>query len=230
MMIREDESLLQALLNSPRLPEYAYEIQSILAEEARRRQQFYQQMDESEKVEFINGEIVVHSPVKLRHNAAAGHLYRLLSTYVIFHGLGYVGYEKILISLTRNDYEPDICFFGQEKAAQFQPDQMRFPAPDLVVEVLSASTEAVDRGVKFEDYAAHGVTEYWLIDPETETAEQYHLQDGSYTLHVKAQTGQLTSHVIADFVIPIRAIFDEQENQAALYQLLSTDSGPRNTA
>jgi Uma2 family endonuclease len=55
------------------------------------------------------------------------------------------------------------------------------------------------------------MAEYWLIDPETETAEQTHLQDGSYTLHVKAQTGQLTSHVIAGFVIPIRAIFDEQE-------------------
>jgi Uma2 family endonuclease len=223
MMVREKEPLLQAILNSPRLPEYAYEIQAVLAEEARRRQQFYQQMSEGEKVEFINGEIVVHSPVKLRHNAAAGHLYRLLSSYVLFYGLGYVGYEKILVSLTRNDYEPDICFFGREKAAQFQPDQMHFPAPDLAVEVLSASTEAIDRGIKFEDYAAHDVAEYWLIDPETETAEQYHLQEGRYNLHVKAQTGQLASHVIPGFVIPIRAIFDEQENQAALHQLLTGD-------
>jgi Uma2 family endonuclease len=222
-MIRENEDLLQAILDSPRLPEYAYEIQAVLAEEARRRQQFYQQMSEGEKVEFINGEIVVHSPVKLRHNAAAGHLYRLLSTYALFRGLGYVGYEKILVSLTRNDYEPDICFFGSEKAAQFQPDQMHFPAPDLVVEVLSASTEVIDRGIKFEDYAAHDVAEYWLIDPETETAEQYHLQDDRYNLNVKAQTGQLASHVIPGFVIPIRAIFDEQENQAALHQLLTGD-------
>jgi hypothetical protein len=31
------------------------------------------------------------------------------------------------------------------------PDTLRFPVPDLIVEVLSPSTEARDRGVKFDD-------------------------------------------------------------------------------
>lgn len=42
--------------------------------------------------------------------------------------------EKATIGLTRNDYEPDICFFTAEKAAQFTEDQMIFPTPDFVVE------------------------------------------------------------------------------------------------
>ena len=50
---------------------------------------------------------------------------------------------------------------------------MRFPAPDLVVEVLSVSTVVIDCGVAFEDYAAHGVGGYWMIDPDTKTVEQY---------------------------------------------------------
>ena len=50
---------------------------------------------------------------------------------------------------------------------------MQFPPPDLVVEVLSESTEKRDRGVKFEDFAAHGVGEYWMIDADKETLEQY---------------------------------------------------------
>mgnify|MGYP003380570340 CR=1 FL=1 len=49
---------------------------------------------------------------------------------------GYVGYEKIMVSLTRNDYEPDICYFSQATAAAFNPDQMRFPAPDLVLSLI----------------------------------------------------------------------------------------------
>lgn len=74
--------------------------------------------------------------------------------------------EQLLVCLTRNDYEPGICFFGKEKARSFKPNQTKFPASDFVVEILSQSTEAVDRGVKFEDYALNQVGEYWIADPE----------------------------------------------------------------
>lgn len=211
----------QNLLHSPRLAQYARQIQAVLQDEANRRQGFYAQISEGDKAEFINGEIIFHSPVKLWHNNASGNLYFLLKAYVMHKGSGFVGHEKIMVSLTRNDYEPDICYFNSQKAAQFKPDQMRFPAPDFVVEVLSASTEANDRGVKFEDYAAHGVAEYWLVDPDTETIEQYRLQDEVYALVIKAKTGLIESFTIPGFTIPVRAVFDEAENRATLQMLLA---------
>ena len=131
-----------------------------------------------------------------------------------------MGHEKLLIALTRNDYEPDICFFTQEKAAAFAPDQMKFPAPDLVVEVLSDSTEAIDRGAKFEDYALHGVAEYWLVDPEQESVEQYLLGDEAYELAVKVKSGTIQSTVVSGFEIPVQAIFDAAEQFTALQALL----------
>lgn len=216
-----ENRLLEQLLRSPRLPVVAERLSALVADETARRQHFIDTVSESEKAEFINGEKVVHSPAKFKHTAAVGNLYRLLSTYAVIHDLGWVGIEKVLISLTRNDYEPDICFFNAATAATFQPDQMRFPAPDLAVEVLSASTEANDRGIKFEDYAAHGVAEYWLINPDTETVEQHRLSGNGYELVMKAQTGELHSSVIPGFVIPVRAIFDDAINRAALAQLLA---------
>ncbi|GAB2598351.1 Uma2 family endonuclease [Spirosoma areae] len=42
---------------------------------------------------------------------------------------------------------------------------MKLPAPDLVIEVLSKSTARRDRGVKFTDYAANGIAEYWIVNP-----------------------------------------------------------------
>ncbi len=56
-------------------------------------------------------------------------------------------------------------FFLRRRPAPSHLAQSKFPAPDLIVEVLSESTEANDRGIKFEDYAAHGVVEYWIVDP-----------------------------------------------------------------
>jgi Uma2 family endonuclease len=90
--------------------------------------------------------------------------------------LGHVGQEKVLITLTRNDYEPDIVYFGPQKAQSLTPDQVKFPAPDFAVEVLSTSMESNDRGIKFLDYAAHGVAEYWLVDPQAKIIEQYVLK------------------------------------------------------
>lgn len=215
---------LKQLLDSPRLPFIARRIDAVLADEKRRRRQFYAQISEEDKAEFINGEIVMHSPVKLRHNVSSKRLLVLMDAYVNSRRLGYVGFEKIMVSLTRNDYEPDICYFNPAKAAAFTPDQMRFPAPDLVVEVISESTEQNDRGVKFDDYAAHGVAEYWIIDPDAETLEQYLLPEGGdvYRLAIKAMTGQVRSAAIPGFEIPVRAIFDPEANQAALQTLLNT--------
>lgn len=206
------DALLETIIHSPKLPIYLKEIQQLLEEEKKKRQQFYEEMTEQEKVEFIEGEVVVHSPVKKRHNDVNGWLFRMMSIYNSIHSLGFVGFEKILIRLTRNDYEPDICFFKKEKSAKFTEDQMFFPAPDFVVEVLSDSTEKRDRGVKFEDYALHGVEEYWLVHPEEKYVEQYFLHQGKYELALKSHTGEITSKAIQGFTIPIHAIFNEAEN------------------
>ena len=218
-----DDLQLQTLLTSPRLPFIARKIDRVLVDEGKRREAFYEQITEGDKAEFINGEIIFHSPVRLRHDSASGNLYRLLSSFVLLHDLGHVGYEKLLISLTRNDYEPDICYFNKTKAEGFVPDQMRFPAPDFVVEVISTSTEDNDRGVKFDDYAAHGIAEYWIIDPAAETLEQYRLREDedSYELVIKAMNGQVLSIAVPGFDIPIRALFDQEENRAALQAILS---------
>lgn len=215
------EAILEKLIESPRLSLFQREINHLLAAEQVRRERFIDEMRDDEKVEFINGEVVVHSPVKLQHNLVSKRLFKLLDTYVESRGLGLAGFEKLLISLTRNDYEPDICFFGPEKADVFTPQQMRFPAPDFIAEVLSESTEARGRGVKFDDYAAHGVQEYWIIDPDAEIVEQYFLDGDEYRLAFKVASGVLTSRAVEGFTIPVAAVFDAKVNLDALHQLLN---------
>jgi len=162
----------------------------------------------------------MHSPAKYQHTEAVANLAMLLRAYVKSRNLGTVGHEKMLISLSRNDYEPDICYYRPDKSDLFKPEQMRFPAPDMVVEVLSPTTETIDRTLKYDDYAAHGVAEYWLVDPETETVEQYGLRGDRYELIIKARTGTVTSVAIPGFEILIRAVFDREGNLEALRRLL----------
>lgn len=214
----DEQKFIEHIIHSPLVTK---RLQQVLDDEKAQREAFYNQITEDDKAEYINGEVIFHSPVKWQHSNVSGHLYRLLSNFVMLNDLGFVGYEKVFISLSRNDYEPDVCFFNRAKSAQFTKRQMCFPAPDLVAEILSESTEANDRGVKFEDYADHGVHEYWIIDPAAEILEQYQLVDGPYELQLKSGTGEVISAAVPDFTIPIRALFDDLANRETLQFFLS---------
>jgi Uma2 family endonuclease len=198
----------------------AARLHQALEAEQQKRKHFYEIIEEHKKMEFINGEIYFQSPTKLRHLRSVRLLSSLMSGYVIKHDLGFIGSDKMLISLTRNDYEPDICYFTKAKSDDFTPAQMQFPPPDFVVEVLSPSTEEHDRKTKFQDYAAHGIGEYWIIDPESEIVEQYLLKDDVYSLYLKAKDGTIESVVVSGFTIQIRAVFDEQTNLNELRRLI----------
>lgn len=180
-----------------------------LETEAEKRTKFHAEVDEQKKAEFINGEIILHSPAKSIHLTICMRLAYLLHGYVAKHDLGKVYVEKAMIALSRNSYEPDICYWKKEIAVTFQDSDMLFPAPTLAVEILSPSTQKYDRGVKFHDYAAHRVEEYWIIDPETKTLEQYVLSPIGFKLYAKiTQSGKVKAQTITGFYFKIQAIFN----------------------
>ena len=212
--------VLQPLLDSPALPRHVEALQTALRAERETRARFRDRLDPSVKAEFINGEVVMHSPARNAHNQAVRRLVSLLGAHNDAHALGgVVTAEKALIGLTRNDYEPDVAFWGPEKAAEIGPDTNVYPAPDLVVEVLSASTARRDRGVKREDYEAHDVAEYWIVDADDETVVAHRLKGRRYR---EAEVGTtLDSAVVAGFAVPTQALFDDAAHLAALRAVLA---------
>jgi Uma2 family endonuclease len=178
------------------------------------RQHYRDELAEHTKSEFINGEVFVHSPVKWDHTQVCRRVIKLLDVIVSTRKLGAVGFEKCLVGFTRNDYEPDVVFWRKEIRDQFTNDLMIFPPPDLVVEVLSPSTEKNDRGVKMRDYAAHGVSEYWIIDPDQQVLEQYVLKNGQFELTMKSGSGDVRFAAIPGAVFPVKAIFEDEQNRA----------------
>jgi len=214
------DSLVKEILSKPQAQLVVERVNEELVKERQKGQEFYDLVHDNMKAEFINGEIIIHSPVVKDHNDATLGLLALLDHYVIKHDLGYVGVEKVMVRFTRNDYEPDLCFFGKSKSKDIKQGQRLFPVPDMVVEVRSPSTAKRDEGVKYSDYEQHGVSEYWLIDPEKEIVRQYHLVDGEYQLAIKAADGIISSKAVNGFEIPIRAIFDTEIRLETLKKIL----------
>lgn len=215
-------SALEEIIRSPLLPSYLEEMRRTLEGEAARREFFYETMTEERRMEFINGEIIMHSPARDQHTLAVLYLASLLVSHVSNRNLGHVLFEKALIVLPRNDYEPDVVFFGPEKATHITPDQMKYPAPDFIAEVLSHSTEDRDRGIKFDDYAANGVGEYWIVNPAQKTVEKFLLKEGNYVVEgTYVLTQRIISQIVPGFEIPVRAIFSKQEYLAAMRLILA---------
>jgi len=206
----------EKILNSPDAPQQIEALNKAWEVEQKKRHDFREWITPSMKAEFINGQVILHSPVKRRHWNVTDLLSSMLSLYVRRHKLGKVGTEKVLIGLTRNDYEPDLVFFRKEIADQFDEDQMVFPAPDFVVEILSGKTASRDRGVKLQDYAAHGIPEYWIIDPLGQSVEQYLLHESGDSKYehprIYAIFDDIESAVIKGFKIPVVAMFDDKAN------------------
>ncbi|MEO1655304.1 MAG: Uma2 family endonuclease [Bacteroidota bacterium] len=202
-----NQDLLKAILNSGDLYDDLQTLQKSWEEAQKRRHRFWAQVRDGQKVEFINGEVITRLPDAKATHQISKRLLIALATYIDAHQLGFLGFEKMRGRFTRNDDEPNICFWLPEKADGFEDGQRVFPPPDFIIEILSKNTENRDRGIKMEDYARHGLGEYWIIRPFEKVVEQYLLQGNVYHLQQKIQSGKIASQVIKGFVMAVDKIF-----------------------
>lgn len=133
----------------------------------------------STRYEVIDGELVVTPGPALRHQGIVATLLTRLYVFVEANDLGRVFPGPLDVLFAEGDYyEPDIVFVRKGRAELLSDRGIEGP-PDLVVEILSPSTAARDRGIKLEGYRLHGVTEYWIIDPEERIVEVWRLTEGA---------------------------------------------------
>ena len=156
-------------------------------------------------VEFVDGELIVHSPVSIRHQAITIFLTTLLNGYVDTNKLGMVLSGPAVTRLRPGmDYEPDI-FFVEVDQMHLLERQYFSGAPGLVVEVISPSTRNYDLRVKAANYHRHGVLEYWAIDPDNHRLF-HHLAApglaGEYTV-TEVSSGRLESAAVPGFWIDV---------------------------
>ena len=104
--------------------------------------------------------------------------------------------------------QPDICVICDLSKLD---DNGCIGAPDLIVEVLSPSTEKYDRKVKFNLYETAGVREYWIVEPKTKTVHVFLLQpNGRYNSGTVYECGQKAPvHIFEGLEIDLNELFEE---------------------
>jgi Uma2 family endonuclease len=148
-------------------------------------EQFLDSVDEDTRAEFVEGRIVVSSPVSRDHQRIGRFLVKCVSEFVEVRGLGEVFYESFQMKTGPElpGREPDLLFVATENLARVRRNFLDGPG-DLVVEIISPESFARDRGDKFREYEQGGVREYWLVDPQRRRAEFHQRGDDGFYVPV----------------------------------------------
>ena len=163
--------------------------------------------ESSQIIELVDGEIIVNPPLDI-HQDTLGNIYLFLRQHVS-GGVLRMAPTGIYFD-DRNSYEPDIFWVSAENKNCFWGMDQRFwrGAPDLIVEVLSASTTSKDRGIKFDTYEQSGVREYWMVDPIVQFAEVYNLRNAVFTrVGLFEQDQSFASEVLGQQTVAVSQFF-----------------------
>ena len=138
--------------------------------------------DDGNRYEVIDGELYVTPSPSWMHQYGLNVLNVYIFNWVRPRGLGRIVPAPLGVVLAADTgVEPDLVYVSREREHVITQRGIE-GAPDLVVEVLSPSTEATDRGRKMQRYAAAGIPHYWLLDPRTRALEPYKLSAQGYEL------------------------------------------------
>jgi len=139
---------------------------------------------EHQVAEILDGELFLSPRPASAHSVACSGLHRALGPFDDGTG-GTAGWWILFepeLHFGEDVVVPDLAGWRRERMPVIQDVAFFTLAPDWICEVLSPSTERIDRGRKLRIYAAAGVAHAWLVNPPLRTLEVLRLRDGAWTI------------------------------------------------
>jgi Uma2 family endonuclease len=160
------------------------------------------------RYQLIEGDLIMSPAPRFRHQKISGRMYHALQTFLDSNNLGVLSYAPTDVVLSdENVVQPDILFVSNKRLNIIR-DEGVFGAPDICVEILSGHHREIDLNVKRLLYARHGVIEYWIVDPDANTLQQYRLQeDATKPLRIFGEKEILQTAILAGFELNLELVF-----------------------
>ena len=174
-------------------------------------EEFLAWCDEDTWAEWVDGRIVMMTPVGDRHQDLARFLIGIVDVFVQWRNLGVVRFAPFQMKTgpALPGREPDIFFLSRERMRILRPTFLDGPA-DLVIEIASPESRLRDRGEKFAEYEAGGGREYWIIDPDARRADFFRLDgEGRYQRILPGADGIYRSEVLPGFWLRTEWLWQE---------------------
>lgn len=135
--------------------------------------------------EIIRGVLHTHPRPAPRHAVAASRIQTTLGGPFDFGSDGPGGWLFMIepeLHLGPHVAVPDLAGWRRERLTPFPETAYIATPPDWLCEILSPSTQALDRTEKLAVYAEYGVKHCWYVDPIAKTLEVFELTNGKWLL------------------------------------------------
>ena len=169
----------------------------------------YASWDDHSRFELIDGIAYAMSAPTATHQRIIGKLFVQLFNFLndkpceVFIS----PFDVCLSGKGRRDdtvVQPDILVVCDESKII---DEYCNGAPDLIIEILSPSSQNHDRLRKLNKYMTAGAREYWIVDPEINDVTVHILERGKYVLTAYKKTDVISVQVLEGCNIDLSKVF-----------------------
>jgi Uma2 family endonuclease len=171
----------------------------------------YMSAPDDKRYQLLDGEMILAPSPTTNHQRIILGLARILDEFVTLNQRGEVFISPYDVVLSDHDVaQPDLLFVSNARSAIITEANIQ-GGPDLVVEILSPSSEQYDRGYKQALYGRHGVREYWIVDPASQTVDVLcESEQGLLTAATYGATDTLVSTLLEGLSIDRRQVLREE--------------------
>ena len=167
----------------------------------------YLKLNDDKRYEIIKGRLVEMAGASFEHQDVLTIILMKMREFCDRNNLGKVIPSPFDVVLNdENVVQPDIVFISNEKLHLIK--NSLFGVPDLVVEVVSDSSEKKDKIIKKKLYEKFRVKEYWIVEPNKKKIRVYVIKNNRYSLYCSSRIKEkIRSKVLEGFEIDLKEVF-----------------------
>lgn len=166
--------------------------------------------EDGRRHEIIGGDHYVSPAPSPLHQTVSRRLQFVLMQTLEEPGIAWVFNAPIDLILSHTDVvQPDLVLVRREQRALITRRGIE-GVPDVVVEILSPGGSERDERLKHALYARFGVSEYWVVDPESARVTLHRLGPDGYIIHATFdRSSKLNSPAFPQLAIDLERVFAE---------------------